>query len=286
MNQVILAVIAVAVLAIIPATPRPGESSAPAALDAPTGRTVRVNGIDVYLEEMGQGPPLLLLHRFGGCGAMWEPHLTRLAEHRRLIIADLPGHGRSTSGDRPFSHAHAARDMLALLDELEIERVEAMGISSGGMTLLHMATQQPERISAMVLIGATTHFGSEARAIMSRATPDLLSPDDWADWAACSARGDEQTRALVRDFHALKDDHDDMSFTAPRLGTITSRTLIVHGDRDEFFPVGIAMEMYLAIPGASLWVVPEGDHIPIFGARARPFQDEALRFLLAGWGVD
>jgi pimeloyl-ACP methyl ester carboxylesterase len=243
---------------------------------------MRVNGVDLYYEEIGQGPALLLLHRYGACGAIWQPHRERLGEHRRLIIPDLPGHGRSTNPDGPFRHSQAARDLFALLDSLDIDEIEAMGISSGGMTLLHMATQQPERISTMVLIGATTHFGPEARAIMSRSTPERLSREEWAGWAACSARGDQQTLQLLRDFHEFKDDYVDMSFTPPHLGTITARTLIVHGDRDEFFPVGIPMQMYRSIPRSSLWVVPGGGHIPIFGERAGQFQDEALRFLLAG----
>jgi pimeloyl-ACP methyl ester carboxylesterase len=52
----------------------------------------------------------------------------------------------------------------------------------------------------------------------------------------------------------------DMNFTAPLLGTISAETLIVHGDRDEHFPVEIALQMYRAIPNAYLWVVPNGNH--------------------------
>ena len=268
----------IAGLQILPASARAQPSPEPVA-SVPSGRTLTVNGVELYYEEVGRGAPLLLLHRYGACGSIWEPHRDRLAQHRRLIIPDLRGHGRSGDGGAPFRHRDAALDLFALLDALGVDRFEAMGISSGGMTLLHMATQQPDRISAMVLIGATTHFGPEARAIMQRSTPELLSPEQLAVWGACSVRGEGQTHTLLRDFHAFKDVHDDMSFTEAGLSAITARTLIVHGDRDEFFPVAIATAMYRAIPRASLWVVPDGGHIPVFGARTEDFQEGALRFL-------
>jgi pimeloyl-ACP methyl ester carboxylesterase len=53
----------------------------------------------------------------------------------------------------------------------------------------------------------------------------------------------------------------------------------VHGDRDEFFPVSISVEMYRAIPGAALWIVPGGGHVPIEGRPSTQFLDEALEFL-------
>jgi pimeloyl-ACP methyl ester carboxylesterase len=91
-------------------------------------------------------------------------------------------------------------------------------------------------------------------------------------------RGDEQIRALRRQFHAFKDSYDDMNFTGPFLSTITARTLIVHGDRDEFFPVNIPVEMYQSIPRAALWIVPNGGHVPIQDP-TMPFLPRALEFL-------
>jgi pimeloyl-ACP methyl ester carboxylesterase len=156
-------------------------------------------------------------------------------------------------------------------------------MSSGGMTLIHMATQQPERVEAMVLIGATTHFPAQGRAIMRRSVPDSLTSAELQEWGECSSRGEAQTREVLDQFHRMKDSYDDMNFTEPYLGTITARTLIVHGDRDEFFPVGIPAEMYGAIPRAYLWIIPNGGHIPIFGKRADVFQDQALAFLQGEW---
>ena len=96
------------------------------------------------------------------------------------------------------------------------------------------------------------------------------------------AHGDEQIRALWRMTRRFADNYSDMNFTPPLLSTITARTLIVHGDRDPLYPVELAIEMYRAIPRASLWVVPGGGHGPIFGPQAAGFRDGARSFLREG----
>jgi pimeloyl-ACP methyl ester carboxylesterase len=241
--------------------------------------SLAVNGIRLHYQTLGEGPPLLLLHSFGGCGVIWQPHLDRLSRHYRLIVPDLRGHGRSTNPSGEFTHRQAADDVFALLDHLGIRQFKAMGISSGGMTLLHMATRQPARLEALVLIGATSHFPEQARAIMRRSVPDQLTMEERDDWGRCSSRGEAQTHEVLLQFHRMKDNYDDMNFTEPYLSTINARTLIVHGDRDEFFPVDIAVGMFRSIPRSALWIIPNGGHIPILGSLAPAFQEEALGFL-------
>ena len=72
-----------------------------------------------------------------------------------------------------------------------------------------------------------------------------------------------------------------MNLTPPYLATIKARTLIIHGDRDEFFPVAIPVEMYNAIPGSQLWIVPKGDHVPIYDGRTPEFLRVTRQFLAA-----
>lgn len=122
------------------------------------GQTVKINNIEMYYEEYGEGKPLVLLHGFGGCSQNWHPFTTKLSERHRLIVVDLRGHGYSTNLDNKFTHREAAGDVFLLLEKLGIGRFSAMGMSSGGMTLLHMATSQPKRIESMVLISATYYF--------------------------------------------------------------------------------------------------------------------------------
>lgn len=232
----------------------------------------------MYYEEYGTGKPLVLLHGFGGCGQNWHPFIAELSKHYRLIVVDLRGHGNSTNPDNTFTHREAANDMFLLLEKLGIDRFSAMGMSSGGMALLHMATSQPGRIGSMVLISATSYFPDQARAIMRRASFDTMPAEVREMYRECAKRGDEQIRQLIAQFNALHENDDDMNFNAQSLSTITARTLVVHGDRDNFFPVEIPVSIYRAIPDAALWIIPGGDHVPVYDPAVR-FTSTALRFL-------
>ena len=95
--------------------------------------------------------------------------------------------------------------------------------------------------------------------------------------------GDQQIVALWNWAREMKDSYDDMNFTTPYLSTIAARTLIVYGDRDPLYPVHIALEMYTAIPHSYLWIIPNGEHVPIFSSPIAPFMTAALPFLRGEW---
>jgi pimeloyl-ACP methyl ester carboxylesterase len=214
----------------------------------------------LFHRDSGSGVPLLLLHGFTGSGDNWNHVFAETLPGYRVITPDLPGHGRSANPRPDFKFADVARDVFALLDHLGIDRVTAIGMSAGANTLLHMATQQPSRIMSMIHVSGTPRFPDQARAIM-RAT-----------------QGED---ALSRHARAFADDREDMNFTAAKLSVITAKTLIVHGDRDPLYPVEQAVELFRGIPNASLWVVPNGGHGPIFGDQAAPFVRTATAFLAA-----
>jgi pimeloyl-ACP methyl ester carboxylesterase len=242
--------------------------------------TIEVNGFQLYYEERGTGEPLLLLHGGTGAGADWQ-HVFTSGDPAgfRVIVPDLRGHGRSTNPSKAFTFRQAAADMLALLDRLGIQRVKAIGLSAGAKTLLHMATRQPGRVDAMVLVSATPYFPAQVRVAMAQLTVEAFSDADWAVQRQRHVHGDDQIRMLFEQMRGLKDSYDDMAFTPPLLGTIAARTLVVHGDRDPLYPVELAMELFRSIPQSALWVVPHGGHGPIFGKMAPAFVETALAYL-------
>lgn len=244
------------------------------------GHFVQIGDMEMYYEEYGSGKPMLLLHGFGGCSQNWHSFTDQLSEHYRLIVVDLRGHGHSTNPENTFTHREAAKDVFLLLEKLGIDRFSAMGMSTGGMVLLHMATSRPQRIDSMVLISATTHFPDQARFIMRRVSFETMPQEVREMYSECAKRGDEQIRQLTLQFNALGENHDDMNFNEQSLAAITARTLVVHGDRDNFFPVEIAVDLYRFIPDSALWIIPNGDHVPIFDPRIA-FTTTALRFLAA-----
>jgi len=179
-----------------------------------------------------------------------------------------------------FTHREAANDVFLLLEKLRIDNFSAIGMSSGGMVLLHMATSQPSRIDAIILISATTHFPDQARAIMRRASFDTMPQIVKEMYLECAKRGNEQIHQLITQFNALAENYDDMNFTLQSLSGITARTLVIHGDRDNFFPIDIPETISRSIPGASLWIISGGDHVPVYDSKL-PFISTALQFLQA-----
>jgi len=246
----------------------------------PEGRTVEINGASLYYEVHGDGPPVVLLHQFGSSVEVWRSFIPAFAERFRVIAIDARGHGRSTNPSGQFSHKQAALDLLGVLDELQVDRFKAVGTSLGAFTLLHAATRQPDRVEAMVLVGGAPYFPEEARARFRSPDCGELTPEVWATKRKLHFRGDEQIREIERHFCAIGDVYDDVTFTPPHLATIKARTLIIHGDRDWGFPARLAVEMHEAIPNSSLWIVPNGGHMPIFDAAKHAEYEEAILHFL------
>jgi pimeloyl-ACP methyl ester carboxylesterase len=255
--------------------------AAAAMLAAPAAaESVRTNGVELEYRVSGSGEPLLLLHGFGSCvDDSWGAILPELAKSYRVIAVNQRGHGASTNPSGRFTHAQSAEDLRGLMDSLGIKQASAVGYSSGGMTLLHLATRYPDRLSKLVIVGATTSFGEQARRIMRSVASGGLPPQVRAQFDKCAVRGPAQADELVRQFGSFKDSYTDMNFRRSDLAKIKARTLIVHGDRDEFFPVSIPVQMYGAIPASQLWIVPNGDHSPTAGASNSDFVDTVKGFL-------
>jgi len=238
--------------------------------------TIDVNGFTLHYETRGSGDPLLLLHGGMGIGGDWLRIFPTEPPGFQLIIPDLRGHGRSTNPSRQFTFAQLARDAFALLDHLGVAHVKAIGVSAGAKTLLHMATEQPDRVEAMVLASATPRFPPQVRPMMAGMTADSLSESEWIALRQRHVHGDDQIRMLYDMVRGFATSYDDMAFTASTLATIAARTLIVHGDRDPLYPVEMAMELYRGIPRSALWVIPHGDHGSVWAARASEFASVSL----------
>lgn len=112
-----------------------------------------INGNAIYYESHGDGPPILLHHRFAQTAEMWAPQVEALAPRYRVVTFDMLGHGRSAVPTAPaaYSVANAVATMAGLLDHLGIERAVVGGLSLGGYLALELAVARPERVRALVL---------------------------------------------------------------------------------------------------------------------------------------
>ena len=233
--------------------------------------------MDLHYDIHGQGEPLLWLHGGLGHGPDWQFIFGEPPAGHQLIAPDLRGHGRSTGAAATYSFRQSARDMFALLDHLQVDRVKLIGLSGGGITALHMATIDPSRVSAMVMVSAPPSFPEQAQAIQRVYSESMLPEVERVRMRARHQR-EGQIATLFAQVNAMAD-AGDPNFSAADLARITADTLIVFGDRDPLYPVSIACELRAAIPRSWLWVVPNGGHGPVFGENAATFADVAVRFL-------
>ena len=246
---------------------------------------VNVNDVALHYETFGEGQPLLWLHGFMGAGPDWKYIFKEPPAGYRLIAPDLRGHGASTNPSGAFSFRQCASDMLALLRHLHVDRVKAIGLSGGGITLLHLASAEPSCVSSMVIVSAPPYFPEQARSIQRQASPAMMSEAEMALMRERHTHGESQVQQLFAQSRAFADGYDDVNFTPPYLSTIAAETLIVFGDRDPFYPVSMAFDLYQAIPRSYLWVVPNGGHGPVFHDAAARFSETALSFLEGKWRV-
>jgi pimeloyl-ACP methyl ester carboxylesterase len=243
--------------------------------------TFEIDGAEIEYRELGSGEPLLLLHGFSGTGDDWMHvfDLERLAERYRVILPDLRGHGGSTNPAGELRQRRIALDMLELCAHLGVEQFRGVGMSLGSNVLLHLATLEPERVSAIVLVAPWMYFSVEAQKVIRAMQVENPTAADWQSMRERHTRGDDQIRALWRQAAELATSFDDTSFSPPKLATIRARTLLVNGDRDPFLPPRMLLDMHESISGSALWVIPEGDHGPIYGDWRERFESVALSFL-------
>jgi pimeloyl-ACP methyl ester carboxylesterase len=250
-----------------------------------------VNDLTMYYEEHGRpdGPPLVLLHGFTATGALWTRQLDAFGGRYRLLVPDLRGHGRTANpgGLATMNHRQFARDIIALCRALGIARAAFCGASTGAMLLLTLGLEAPDLADVLVLAGGTYCFSEEVRAIQAGATPEAYLREN-ADPAGPRERhaplGPEGWRTVVEAFSALSTHaHGDDFPAQEELRGLTTPTLIVHGDRDRYFPVAIPATLYGLLPDAELCILPKTGHGP---SAERPawYNAIVLDFLDRRWG--
>ncbi len=105
-----------------------------------------------------RAPVLILSHSLGADHRMWEPQVEILKEYFHILRYDHPGHGDSDVRPRKATIADFGADVLALMDDLGIERANFCGLSLGGMTGLWLGANAPQRFSRLVISSATAQF--------------------------------------------------------------------------------------------------------------------------------
>ena len=251
----------------------------------------------------GAGVPLLLLHGFLGRGSGWGAHATALARHFRVIVVDLPGHGRSGIPGDPAraSVERTADDLAAILRREGCSPAHVLGYSLGARVALRLAVAHPDAVRRLVLespsAGLATQMerrarrdADEDRAARLERDGINIFVDEWerepvfasqVSLAAAPARRLRAERLRNRPAGLSASlrgaGQGSMEPLHERLAEVQAPTLVIAGALD---PTGRtrAVQVAKGIPGARLEVVTGAGHAPHLET-PRTFRSLALAFL-------
>ncbi len=246
-----------------------------------TGK-VEVNGARISYEVAGKGESLVLVHAGIADGRMWDGQVEAFAQQYRVIRYDLRGFGETAMVEGPYSHHE---DLRGLLDSLEVGRAHLVGCSMGGGAVLDFALRHPERVGALILVGAAVS-GFEGDFEPPEQWDELVAADEAGDlgrvselevqiWVDGPGRRPEDVDGAVRDLVremnliALQNEASGLGEELPsdppavdRLSEIRAPALILVGDADQ--PRTLAAADLLAgdLPNARKVVMAGVAHLP------------------------
>ncbi len=236
-----------------------------------------VNDIEMYYATYGDpnNPPLLLLHGGLGNADYFVNQIPAFSEAYYVITADSRGHGRSTMSEQQIGYALMASDVLTLLDYLEIDAVNLVGWSDGGIIGLHIAIHNPDRLIKLVAYGANynpsgvkSDVGESERfnAYIEMAAGDYVRLSPTPD-------GFDAFLANIGNMWAT-----EPNFTEEEMGSITTPTLILDGIEEEAIYPEHDLEMAQLIPNADLVLMGGIGHFAMWD-KTEAFNDIVLDYL-------
>ncbi len=238
------------------------------------GHRADINGVSIYYETYGQGPPVLVLH---GAGAFLETmhyFISALESGHTVIAVDSRAQGRSTDAAGPLTYGLMGDDMIKLMDALHIPQADVVGWSDGGIVGLDMAMRHPERVRRLVAIGANYDANGVDPRQMGPAVFEQAAREVKPFYDAV-APDPAHFPALMNKIKTMVE--TEPHYTAADLAGIRARVLIVAGEHDVILRTHTDA-MTKAIPGAREIIVPGASH---FGPLEMPdvYNGIVLKFL-------
>ena len=243
------------------------------------------DGVKIYYEVHGSGPPLLLTHGYSSTSAMWQGQIEALSKNHKLVLWDMRGHGQSDYPDDPkaYSEALTVADMAALLDEVGADSAIVGGLSLGGYMSLAFYRAHPERVRALLIIDTGPGFKkNDAREAWNKRAHETGDRFEREGLAVLKSASRERSTVSHRDASGLARAARGMltqrdARVIELLPNIKVPSLIVVGADDAPF---LAASDYMAakIPAANKVVIPAAGHAVNID-QPQPFLDAVLPFL-------
>ncbi|MCC7380231.1 MAG: alpha/beta fold hydrolase [Deltaproteobacteria bacterium] len=239
---------------------------------------------EVWIAALGSDPrpPLVLIHPWATNMRVWHAVAPKLARHRRVVMLDLPGHGRSGYPPGPYPPRRLAASVVDVLDTLGIERAILIGNSIGGAAAIEVALYAPERTAGLVLIGspggrsipeplqrlAVTWTAPRHLATIS---PRALRTAWWVAATGTSTAADVVIEDLVaarldpswpQRAEALSSALALVTRFEPVLRRVRAPALVVQGASDRIVPEETGVALSSALPEGELAVLDDCGHFP------------------------
>ena len=237
---------------------------------------VRIGGLEVAYERVGEGPPVAFVHGAGEDGRVWQPQLAALADEFTVVAWDEPGAGRSSDVPADFGLTEYANCLAALIEAVELGPAHVAGISWGGTVVLELYRHHPELVATLIL--ADTYAGwkgslsdEEVRARVESVHGMLAAAEEFDPTLPGLFFGDPPAEfvSLLADMAAdvrpesfrvalpvmAEADQRDL------LPRITVPTLLIWGEQDVRSPLSVARQFERTISDAHLVVIPRAGHV-------------------------
>lgn len=269
-------------------------SSIPAQFDAierMSIKTVLVHDQRIAYLDVGTGPPVILIHGFGGSMWQWEHQQHALSQHFRVLTLDLPGAGLSDKPEIDYRPDQMLDFFLGFMDAVEIPQATLVGNSMGAGLAIGMALTYPTHVVKLVLIdGLPQHVmekltSPSVRRVLETSAPSwLVSFGNWLfgglmiesvlqeivhDPALLTpavierSNRNRQRPGLIKPIMTVRENLPlwESGF-ATRIDEITHPTLVIWGEEDRVFPIAVGEELQQTIKGSRFIRIPKAGHIP------------------------
>ncbi|HEY3484747.1 MAG TPA: alpha/beta hydrolase [Ilumatobacteraceae bacterium] len=253
-------------------------------------RLITANGIDIAYHDLGDGPPVVLLHgalistgpRWAGSPVAHVDHFERLSKHFRVIAPDTRGSGATIHRSGNADFGVLTDDVIALIEALGLERPAVVGFSEGGATATLVTLRRPDLVSVLVNHAGFDYFDAHAPAHQGLGPIFGGGPGaTHADPDAAERMFQSMGAPMSDTFARMQVDYDDaqgeghwrtylgqffdrhiapFGHSVDDLAALAVPTLVLTGDRDIFCSVEAACAVYRAVPDAELGIVPATGH--------------------------
>ena len=222
--------------------------------------------INHFYIEQGTGFPLILLHGNGEDCAYFTRQIDSFSENFHVIALDTRGHGQTPRGEAPFTIRQFAEDLLAFMDQHNIEKAHLLGFSDGGNIAMVFALAHPERVDKLILNGANLDASGVKRKIQIPIEIGYRIAKLFAGRSPKAKKNAEMLGLMVNDPNVKPEE----------LSRIQNPTLVIAGDHDMIKDQHTRL-IAQSIPGAELCIL-QGNHF-IANKNPQSFNEAVLRFL-------